>query len=80
MRRARFRVVGRLDMASALVEGTVIIDRGAGLFGVRRLRSRKVYELPLSTVATMVVQRVLLAERKEKKAQRRGFKLRAVSP
>lgn len=55
-----FRIVGRLDSAGAPQEGTVVID--AGLFGVRPLRRRRVYELPLSTVAEIVVARVIRAE------------------
>lgn len=62
MKRARFRITGRLDNAARVVAGTVTIDRAAGTFGVRPLRRRRVYELPLSTVADMVVDRILRAE------------------
>lgn len=62
IRKSRFRVMGRLDRAAGVKEGTVVIDRGAWLFTVRPLRSRRVYELPLSTVADMVVLRVLKTE------------------
>src|SRR3990167_1393150 len=50
----RFRVVGRLDAASRVQEGTVTISRTAGTFAVRPLRRRREYLLPLSTVATLV--------------------------
>lgn len=60
--RAHFRVVGRLDNAARVVAGTVTIDRSTGLFAVRPLRRRRVYELPLSTVADMVCARMLRAE------------------
>jgi hypothetical protein len=65
---ARFRVVGRLDLASRVTSGTVIIDRGAGLFSVRPLRRHRTYTLPLSTVADMVVQKIVAAEVREKRA------------
>lgn len=60
--RAHFRVVGRLDSAGPLVAGKVTIDRRAGLFAVRPMRRRRTYELPLSTVAEMVVARIIRAE------------------
>jgi hypothetical protein len=73
-RTARFRVVGRLDMAAKIVEGTVSISRGAGLFEIRRLRARHVYTLPLSDVATMVVQRIQRAEVFQKRLERAAKK------
>lgn len=60
--KAHFRVVGRMDSAGRITPGTVTIDRSAGLFTVRPLRRRKVYELPLSEVADMVVARIIRAE------------------
>lgn len=73
-RAAHFRVVGRLDMASRVIEGTVTIENG--IFRVRPLRRRKFYDLPLSTVADMVCQRMIKAEtfraRLEKAAKRRA--------
>lgn len=60
--RAHFRVIGRLDNAAKIVSGTVTIDRRAGLFAVRPRCRRRVYELPLSTVADMVVSRIIRAE------------------
>lgn len=60
--RAHFRVTGRLDSAGPLVPGKVTIDRRAGLFTVRPMRRRRTYELPLSTVAEMVVARIIRAE------------------
>jgi hypothetical protein len=65
---ARFRVVGRLDLASRVTTGTVTIDRGAGLFSVRPLRRHREYVLPLSTVADLVVQKIVAAEAREKRA------------
>jgi hypothetical protein len=79
MRPARARVVGRFDHAARVQEATVTMDRAAELFEVRPLRSRKVYRLPLSTVAEMVVQRlikteIMLArfEKAKKRKSRRG--------
>jgi len=73
-RRVHVRIVGRLDLARPQ-DGTVTIERDAGLFGVRPLRRRREYVLPLSTVAEMVVARVVkaeLAERMAAKRRRRG--------
>lgn len=64
---ARFRVAGRLDMASRTQEGTVTVDRGADLFSVRPLRRRRIYTLPLSKVAEMVCQKIIMAEAREKR-------------
>ncbi len=75
MRPARARVVGRFHHAARITEGTVTLDRGAGLFTVRPLRSRKVYTLPLDRVAEMVVQRVIKADlflKHMEKAKRKG--------
>jgi len=68
---AHFRVCGRLDMASRPSFGTVTIDREAGLFTVRPLRRRRVYTLPLSTVAELVVRGIIVAELREKRAAKR---------
>jgi hypothetical protein len=76
---SRFKVVGRIHMASHIDEGTVIIDRGAGLFSVRAKRRQKVHTLPLSTVAEMVVLRCTRAElfeRRMEKARRKKLGLR----
>lgn len=72
-RRARFRVVARLDMASRATPGTVTIDRSAGgTFAVRPLRRRREYVLPLATVAELVVRSIIVAEVRAKRAERRG--------
>jgi hypothetical protein len=67
------RVVGRMDMvASQLTIATVTIDRAAGLFEVRPCRRRRVYALPLATVADMVVRDIIKAEvRARKEANKR---------
>jgi hypothetical protein len=67
---ARFRVVARLDMASRESEGTVTINRVAGLFSVRPLRRRREYTLPLATVAGMVCGAIIVAEAREKRTAR----------
>jgi hypothetical protein len=66
-------------MASRPTSGTVVIERATAdsdLFHVRPLRRRRVYTLPLSDVAAMVVRAIVMAEtrtkRAEKKARRRG--------
>lgn len=75
MSRARFPVVGLLDQASRPVRGTLTIDRTARILEVRPHRRRKVYRLPLDTVATLVCRQIIRAElaeqRKAKKKRRR---------
>lgn len=50
---------------------TTRVDRDAGTFSVRPLRRRKVYTLPLGTVATLVCGLVLRAELAAKKAAKK---------
>lgn len=69
---ARFRIEGRLEMASRPTAGTVIIDRTASLFSVRPLRRRRLYTLRLEDVASMVVRSIIASEVREKKAARRA--------
>lgn len=73
---ARFRVSGRLDMAARLGYGTVEIDRNAGLFSVRPLRRRRIYTLPLGTVADMVCRSIIQAEAAEKRRTRKASRRR----
>lgn len=73
---ARFRVVGRLDMASRPTVGTVTIDRGASLFSVRPLRRHRTYTLPLDVVAGMVVRALIMAEVREKRAAKKKARRR----
>ncbi len=76
MRPARAKVIGSFD---GVAEATVTMDRARGLFTVRPLRRRRSFELPLSTVAEMVMWRVVKAEvfkkrmdkAKERKERRR---------
>jgi len=72
VRAARFRVVGRLDMASRTSAGTVRVYRGVDLFEVRPLRRKRTYCLPLSEVARMVVLAVTRAELREARNAKRG--------
>ena len=72
MRVARYRVVGRLDMASRETPWTVTISRDAGLFTVRPLRRRRVYTLPLDAVAAWVVRSIIASEVRERKAAKRA--------
>jgi hypothetical protein len=77
---ARFKVQGQLDSAGQSQPGTVMIDRAVGLFSVRPRGRRKLYELPLDRVATMVCQAIIKVEladkrraKKEKIRVRRGL-------
>lgn len=67
----RYRIVGRLDMARPQ-DGTVLVDREAGLFSVRPLRRRRVYTLPLATVAELVCSKIIKAEVAAKRAERKA--------
>ena len=67
---ARFATVAKFDRAAGTFRGTVYVDRAAGLVGARRLRTRRVYELPLFAVADFVCRTVLMAELRERRAQR----------
>ena len=67
MGRSRFQVFARLDQASRAQRGTVTIERESGLFQVRPLRRRRVYELMLSDVASIVVRSILRAELAERR-------------
>lgn len=79
-RPARARVLGRFDHASRIQEATVTLNRAAGIFEVRPLRSRRSYDLPLGVVAEMVVQRLIKAEafikRMEKGKKRKAARRR----
>lgn len=76
MAKTHFRVVGRLDHAAKVQTATVTIHRGTGIFSVRPLRRHRTYDLPLDTVAEMVVARVIRAEdftkRLEKAKRKKG--------
>lgn len=69
---ARFRVVAYLDRASRPTVGTVTIDRASGIFTVRPLRRRRVYELPLAAVAELVTRYIIRAELAERTAVKRA--------
>ena len=61
-RSARFRVRGRFAQAGAAKAATVAIDPRTGLFSVRPLHRHHEYTLPLSTVAEIVVARLIKAD------------------
>lgn len=62
MSTARFSVVGTLDSAGGLQQGTVLIDRTAKTFEVRVYKKQRLYVLPLGVVADMVVKSIIMAE------------------
>jgi hypothetical protein len=69
---ARFPVTGTLDGAGGRHKGTVLIDRDTGDFHVRPSRRRRLYTLPLSTVATMVCETIIRSELAEKRALKKA--------
>jgi len=72
MRVARFRIIGRLDSAGSPQVGTVVINRQTGLFTVRPLRRKRVYEMPLAIVAEVVCKKIIIAELIEKRKAKKG--------
>lgn len=70
---ARFPFVGPLDGA---IGGTLTVERSTGLVHVRPKRRRRVYTLPIETVARIIVERIAKAEvaakRAAKAARRKG--------
>jgi hypothetical protein len=69
---ARFKLDTPLYAAGMFSGCTVTIDRSAMLFHVRPKRRRKVFTLPLATVAGIVVHRLTLAEVAAKRAAKRS--------
>jgi len=72
VRVSRFRIYARLEMASRATHGTVMIARKEDLFSVRPLRRRRIYSLPLSVVAQMVVRSIIATEVREKAKAKRA--------
>jgi len=76
MSKSRFKVSGSFN---GVYEASVVIDRGSGVMTVRPSRRRTTYELPLSTVAEIVMWRIIKAEAAAKlKAKREKKKLREI--
>jgi hypothetical protein len=68
---AKFKVHGSLDRGGGSRAGTVTIDRSAGTFKVRPLRSRREYVASLSTVADIIVEKIIKAEVREKQKEKK---------
>jgi len=71
-RDAHFRVEARFDAAGGKQEGTVTVDRDAGLVHVRPLRAQRVYTMPLDMVADMICQRIVLNEVRDQKIAKKA--------
>lgn len=75
MRRAHFRAGGRNFNGTHTATVTITVSpAGVALFAVRPFRRRKVYELPLATVAAWTIERCVkqeLAERRQGAKARR---------
>lgn len=65
---ARFKVFGRLDGAGGARQGTLSIDRAAGLVHVRPYKRQRVYTMPLSMVADMICMRIIMNELADRRA------------
>lgn len=76
---ARFKTLAKADRVKS-EPCTVLIDRGRGVVSVRPLRRRRMFTLPLATVAEMIVARVVKAEalaartEKSKRQVKRGLR------
>ena len=70
MSKAKFRVYGMLD-GPRPQEGTVTIDRVTGIISVRPLHRRRTFDLPLSTVADLIVSKICKAEAAEKRRRKK---------
>lgn len=66
---ARFKIVGQFDQ-SYMQKATIEIDRGANLISVRPKGRRRIYTLPLSSVAEIICWRVIKAELLDKKREK----------
>jgi hypothetical protein len=75
MSTSRFAVTGALDGAGGVQDGTVLIDRVAKTFGVRVYNKRRIYMLPLSVVADMVVKSIIMAEHRAAHPPKPGRKV-----
>ncbi len=62
--KCRFKVQGRFDGAGS---ATVEIDRASGIMRVRPCRRRRTYDLPLSVIAQIQVERIIRFEVEEKR-------------
>jgi hypothetical protein len=71
MRLARFRTVARTDKAIP-TPCHVYVDRDSLTFTVKPLRRRRTYQLPLSTVAEIVVGKIIKAEIAALRAAKKG--------
>lgn len=69
--RAKFRIVGRFDNASAFQEGTVTIDRNNNVVEVRPLRRRKTWLLTLDAIVDAAVRKLIAIEVRDKKKAKR---------
>lgn len=62
MRRAHFKTEGHFNGRG---KARIIIDREHGVLHVRPYRERRLYSLPLSTVAELIVVKVVKRELEE---------------
>ncbi len=70
---ARFKTIGQFDQMY-MQQGTVEIDRNANLISVRPKGRRRTYTLPLSSVAEIIVWKVIKAEMVQKKREKANKK------
>lgn len=68
---ATFELVGPIDGS---IGGTFKVERATGLVHVRPKRRRRVYTLPIETVARIVVERIVKGELRERLAKKRAKK------
>lgn len=69
-RAARFKVHCKLDAASVMQEGTVVIERSTNTVTVRRHRGRTTWTFPLDWLIQMGVERQIRAEVLKKRLEK----------
>lgn len=72
MSKAKFVVTARMDSAGGLQKGTVEIDRESGLVTIRPMGKHRTYTAPLSTVADIICQRIILNEMADSKRAKKA--------
>lgn len=70
MSQAHFDIETIIDR-SFKQKGTVTIDRETGMVTIRALNNRRVYEMPLEQVVTLVVQKISRQQAAENQPARR---------
>lgn len=72
---AKFRVYNGARKYNGASAATVTIDRSNNFIAVRPHRQHRTYELRLEDVAQIIVERIIMAEVREKKAAKKAKRI-----